>query len=202
MIKARPDVNYAASKKPALFLDRDGVIVHDKGYVFRPEDLKVLPGVAAFLKKAQGLDYYLIVITNQSGVARGYFNLQDVDAFHRCLDAELWQQAGVKIDRYYTCPHHPKGNRPEYTQVCSCRKPATGMIEQALQDLPIDLGKSVLIGDKESDIECGIRLGISTIQVNHGQYPLHPNPGLVVHQLTDNAMEWIVTQKAIDNTPK
>lgn len=187
------------TKKPALFLDRDGVLVQDKGYVYRPEDLKLIPGIDLFLKQAHDLGYYLIVITNQSGVARGYFSLEDVARFHRLLDDNLWQLAQVRIDGYYTCPHHPEGVHPEYSMTCDCRKPATGLVKQALIDFPIDLQASFFLGDKASDIDCGIRMGISTIQIDHGQYPLHPNPGLVVHQLAE-AMDWILAKKAANNT--
>lgn len=181
--------------KPALFLDRDGIIVEDKGYVYQVEDLILVPGIVELLKTAKSLGYYLIVITNQSGVARGYFRLEDVDRFHQALDLELWQQAQLKIDRYYICPHHPNGKVAPYNMECNCRKPATGLVEQALKDFAIDLEKSFFIGDKASDVDCGIRLRISTIQLDRGQYPLHSNPGKVVNKLAE-AMDWIVKKHA------
>lgn len=183
----------ANSKKAALFLDRDGVLIHDSGYVFRPEDLTVLTGVATSLRRALEQGYLLLVVTNQSGVARGYFTMDEVHRFHRALDEELWQSAQVKIDGYYICPHHPQGTVAEYTKECHCRKPGSGLVEQAMADFDIDLSRSFMIGDKASDVECGIRLGIPALQIDQGQYPAHPNPWKVVSHLAE-AIEIILKE--------
>jgi D-glycero-D-manno-heptose 1,7-bisphosphate phosphatase len=171
--------------KPALFLDRDGVLNRDFGYVFRPEDLEIPAGAGQALFRAQQAGFWLIVITNQSGIARGYFTLNDVHHFHRTMQNEYQARYGVTFDGFYICPHHPQGQVAPYAKACQCRKPATGLLEQARHDLPIDWDKSILIGDKASDIECGRRAGLPAIQINQGHYPLHANPWKVVKNLAD-----------------
>jgi D-glycero-D-manno-heptose 1,7-bisphosphate phosphatase len=150
---------------PAVFLDRDGVLNEDLGYVAKPEDLRLLPGVAQGLKELKQLGYKLIVITNQSGVARGYFTESDVENFHKHMNRELLKAGSVAIDGFYVCPHHSQGTIPQYTMACQCRKPGPVLVEQAVKDFEIDVGTSFFIGDKKSDIECGKQAGVKTILV-------------------------------------
>lgn len=138
-------------KQKAVFLDRDGTINIDKGYVYRNEDFEFIKGVPETLVKIKDKGYLLIVVTNQSGIARGYYTEEDVLQLHLQVNNTLFDHYGIKIDKFYYCPHHFEEGVGEYKIQCQCRKPNSGLIEQALQDFDIDIGKSYMIGDKESD---------------------------------------------------
>ncbi|MBN2640316.1 MAG: HAD family hydrolase [Victivallales bacterium] len=149
-------------KPKACFLDRDGVIIEEKNYLGDPDGVEILPGVPEALKMLKDEKFLLIVISNQSGVARGYFDLAAVDAVNARIN-KLLRGEGVELDAFYTCPHHP-----EHDGVCPCRKPAPGMIEQAVKDFNIDLKHSFLVGDKRSDVEAAVNAGIPGIMVMTG----------------------------------
>jgi D-glycero-D-manno-heptose 1,7-bisphosphate phosphatase len=146
----------------AVFLDRDGVINVEKGYLHRIEDLAFLPGVPEAIGLLKDAGYLVIVITNQSGVARGYYTMEAVSLLHRHMEHEL-AALGARIDAWYVCPHHP-----EHGGGCSCRKPLPGMIEQAAADFRIDPARSYMIGDKLSDVEAGLAAGCRSILVGTG----------------------------------
>ena len=135
-----------------VFLDRDGVM-------WRREDFVWIPGAPAAIRLFNERGRPVVVVTNQSGVARGYYSEQDVESLHRWMNAELNRQ-GARIDAFYFCPHHPDGAIPEYTRVCDCRKPQPGMLLQAMEDWRADPAKSFLIGDKESDVAAAAAAGI------------------------------------------
>lgn len=150
-------------KKPALFLDRDGVINVDKGYTFRPDDLAFIDGIIEGIKSANEAGYYVIVATNQAGVARGFYGLEDVDIFHNHIQSELAKK-GAYIDAFYSCPYHKDGNVAEFTiDNHPDRKPNPGMILKAFNDWPIDKAKSFLIGDRNHDVEAAERANIKGI---------------------------------------
>ncbi len=159
---------------PAIFLDRDGVLNADSGYVYRVEDLVVLPHVGDGLARLQARGYLLIVVTNQSGIARGYFSLQQVQGFHQALSATLWQGWSVTITDYFVCPHHPDGLIAEFAHKCNCRKPNPGLVELAVKKWGIDLNGSFLIGDKPSDIGLAVNVGIPGIQISETRYGVSP----------------------------
>jgi len=138
----------------AVFLDRDGVLNKDNGYTYMLSDLRVLDGVVEGLRKISSLGYKLIIISNQSGIARGFFTLDQMHIFMQGLINHLYKH-DVEILDYYYCPHHKDGNIDEFTKSCSCRKPEPGMIFQAQKEHKLDLSQSILIGDKESDILAG-----------------------------------------------
>lgn len=149
--------------KRAIFLDRDGTINVEKNYLIDPAEFVLLPGVGAALRRGREAGYLLVVVTNQSGVARGYFTASAVDALHDHLQQEL-RPYGVQIDAFYHCPHHPEhGVGP-----CDCRKGAPGMLLRAAQEHHIDLSASWMIGDKRSDIEAGNNAGCRSILVRTG----------------------------------
>lgn len=150
--------------KNAIFLDRDGVIVEDTGYVSSPEELILFPDVIPVLKKLQP-SFRLIVVTNQSGVARGYFTEDDLFAIHERL-IHMLADHGVRLDAIYYCPHHPKVGKNEYRIECECRKPKPGLLRLAAEEFGIELDKSFLIGDKDIDIQAGRAIGIKTIKIN------------------------------------
>ena len=145
--------------RPGAFIDRDGVLNVDRGYVFRVQDFEWLPGAIDALAQLQRQGYALVVVTNQSGVARGLYTLADVERLHAHLRADL-QAHGVELAAIYACPHHPEGVVPAYRLDCACRKPMPGMIEQAAHEHGLDLAASCLFGDKVSDIEAGRRAGV------------------------------------------
>ena len=143
----------------AAFIDRDGVLNEDLGYVHRWQDFHWLPGAIDALAQLQRTGHALVVVTNQSGVARGLYTLADVERLHTQLRSEL-QAHGVQLAGLYACPHHPQAVLPEYRLHCACRKPMPGLIQQAARELALDLPASCLFGDKASDIEAGRRAGV------------------------------------------
>ena len=147
-------------KKKILFLDRDGVINEDKGYVFREKDFSILPNVIEGLTEFKKKGFYFIIITNQSGIARGYYKIENFNVFMNKIITTL-KQFNIQIMDYYFCPHHPTGKIKSLAIDCSCRKPKPGMILKAMQDYNVDINLSVLVGDNISDIEAGISAGIT-----------------------------------------
>ncbi len=151
----------------ALFIDRDGTLVHAVHYPTCAEQLHLYDHVGPALREIQRMGFYLVLITNQSGIAHGYFNEEDLYYMHEYLMMQL-QEAGVCLDAIYYCPHHPHGSIPQFTQACTCRKPQPGMLLQAASDLVIDLAHSWFIGDILDDVEAGNRAGCRTILVDLG----------------------------------
>ena len=152
----------AENKKPALFLDRDGVLTEEIGYITSVEDMHIFSYAAECIRQIHEKGYYAIVITNQSGVARGLFaedTLKDMNAF-------LKEMTGV--DAIYYCPHHPDGVVEQYRKICKCRKPEIGLLEQACMDYDIDMNRSYMVGDRASDILTGQRAGIKTVLLESG----------------------------------
>lgn len=146
---------------PALFLDRDGVINVDHGYVFKPEDVEFVDGIFELVSVAKKEGYLIVVVTNQAGIGRGYYSEKD---FHSLMD---WMNArfveyGGEIDAIYFCPFHPEFGIGAYHRESECRKPAPGMLLQAVQDLDIDLKRSIFVGDKPSDMAAGHAAGVGT----------------------------------------
>jgi D-glycero-D-manno-heptose 1,7-bisphosphate phosphatase len=145
--------------RPAAFIDRDGVLNEDLGYVYRAADFHWLPGAIAALQRLQQAGYALVVVTNQSGIARGLYTPADLAALHQHMRSQL-QQQGVVLTGVYACPHHPEAVLPAYRCACECRKPQPGMLLQAAREQALDLPASCLFGDKPSDIEAGQRAGV------------------------------------------
>ena len=143
----------------ALFLDRDGVINRDFGYVFKTEGLEILDGIIAICQKAQNLGYKIIVVTNQSGIGRGYYTEGDFWNFMGAISTEF-AKYGVQFDAIYFSPYHPESKIEKYQAGEEFRKPNSGMVLQAQKDFNLDLEKSILIGDKQTDIQAGMKAGI------------------------------------------
>lgn len=146
-------------KDKAVFLDRDGTINKEVNYLYRKDDFEFIPNAPKAIKLFHELGYKVIVITNQAGVARGFYKENDIEILHNYISL-LLEKENTYIDAYYYCPHHPEGTIDEFSYICNCRKPEIGMIEKALKDYNIDLKNSVFIGDKEIDIATGKRAGI------------------------------------------
>ena len=137
--------------RKAVFLDRDNTLIKDDGYIHEPEKVELLPTVPEGLKLLKKANYLLIVVSNQSGIGRGYFEEKDFHAVNERLQ-ELLKPHGVQIDDFFFCPHRPDEN-------CNCRKPKTGMVEEAAKKWNIDLSKSFVIGDKEIDVMLAFNAG-------------------------------------------
>lgn len=187
----------------ACFLDRDGVLITDMDYLKDPEKVELIPRAAEALKMLKKAGYMIIVISNQSGVARGMFEESDVIAVNRKIN-ELLSKDGIPIDDFYYCPHHFEGNVAEYSFECECRKPSPGMILQATEDHDIDLSKSFMIGDKVSDFHAannaGCHLGI-LVRTGHGESQIAENDtsGIQVCDDISCAVEWYLrANKFID----
>jgi len=146
-------------KAKAAFIDRDGVINEERGYVHSVEEFVVLPGVIEGLKLLQNAGYLLVVVTNQAGLARGYYNFEKMAKLHQHL-SEVLAEENVALDAIYYCPHHPQGKIPDLSINCMCRKPQPGMLLKAIQHFQIDRRASVMIGDKSSDIQAGKSAGV------------------------------------------
>ena len=158
--------------RPCLFLDRDGIIIQDTGYPFRESDLVLIPEVLPLIRWAKQKGWFVIVVSNQSGVARGIFTEQDLETFTEHLKHRLREEGG-EPDAWYYCPFHEKGSVEAYKMKSDLRKPRPGLVLKALSDFPIDLEKSIMVGDKLSDV---IELdGLKTFLIG-GRYPLDPYP--------------------------
>lgn len=151
----------------AVFLDKDGTIVENVPYNVSPELIVLDKDAVEALLMLQEMDYLLIVVSNQAGIAKGFFTEKELAKANQHLAALLLQQ-GVKIDAFYHCPHHPDGIIAEYAVKCSCRKPAPGLIQQAAEEFAVDLSRSWMIGDILNDVEAGKRAGCRTILYNNG----------------------------------
>jgi D-glycero-D-manno-heptose 1,7-bisphosphate phosphatase len=154
-----------------VFLDRDGVVNIDKGYVSRWEDFEFLPGAVEAMRRFAQAGYLLIVVTNQSGLARGLYSQEQYDELSSRF-TEYLARNGVNLTGIYHCPHHPDGSVKELSVTCECRKPAPGMLLQARTDHGLDMAQSILVGDKVSDIEAGRAAGVGRlffVATKHGR---------------------------------
>jgi D-glycero-D-manno-heptose 1,7-bisphosphate phosphatase len=185
------------SGAPAVFLDRDGTLIEDVGYLDHSSQIVFYPWTVESLRALNRAGLRVIVTTNQSGVARGYFTEAQVREVHDHLSAML-AEAGVGIDAYYYCPHHPEGTVEGYAGPCGCRKPATGMVESAVRDLGVDPRRSFVIGDRWLDVGMAKNAGARGILVKTGvgaAQAADPPPDLRADFVADNlvaAVSWIL----------
>ena len=161
--------------RPAIFLDRDGTLIEDADYLRSPEQIRLLPGVTDGLRRLQEAGYALIVVSNQSGVARGMFSEGEVEAVHWTLMG-LLSESEVRLDGIYYCPHHPDASDGTYGVVCRCRKPEPGMLEQAMREHDLEGEGSWTIGDSVRDLQAGKAVGARTILVRTGKPVPDPPP--------------------------
>ncbi|MCF2901685.1 MULTISPECIES: D-glycero-beta-D-manno-heptose 1,7-bisphosphate 7-phosphatase [unclassified Pseudoalteromonas] len=152
-----------------LFLDRDGVVNADHGYVYKPDEFEFLPGVFDACKKFIDAGYEIVIVTNQSGIGRGYYSEQDFLNLTDWMKAEFMRHDVPILDVYF-CPHHPTKAEPAYLQDCHCRKPAPGMLLQAIEEHSITPSQSIMVGDKLGDLIAAERVQIATrVLVRSGQ---------------------------------
>lgn len=175
----------------AVFLDRDGTINVEKDYLYRPNDFEFISGAPQAIARLKQAGYKVIVVTNQSGVARGYFTENEVHLLHDYIQREL-ARFDCAIDAFYICPHHPEHGQGSYKVDCSCRKEQPGMILQAASDHGIDLSRSFMVGDKRADVEAGRAAGCRSILVRTGygaseEKKLGTNDAIIVNDLTQAA---------------
>jgi D-glycero-D-manno-heptose 1,7-bisphosphate phosphatase len=160
--------------KRAVFLDRDGVLVEDVDLLARAEDLRVLPGTSASLRRLKEAGFWLGVVTNQTVIARGLVTEAELARIHDRLRRMLRDEGAPPLDAIYVCPHHPQATLPEYRVNCACRKPRPGMLLQAAREHDLDLSHSFLVGDRLSDILAGARAGCRTAWVLSGMHSRKP----------------------------
>ena len=182
----------------AVFLDRDGTVCEDVGYLDRSRNLQVFPWAADAIRKLNQAGLHAVLVTNQSGVARGYFSEELIHETHDQLQTAL-ASGGARLDAIYYCPHHPEGTIPFYSRDCECRKPGLGMLEQAAQEYNLDLRTCFVVGDKQSDLETAFRAQAQAVLVLSGRGTetyqgraewLH-QPDYVARDLSD-AADWIL----------
>ncbi len=155
-----------------IFLDRDGTLIEDTNYLSKAEDVVILPTVNEALSLFLKHNYQLIMVTNQSGIGRGYYNEDDFHAVQRYL-LDYFSSHNIPFLDYYFCPHHPEKGVGEYRQNCDCRKPNPGMLKQAIDKHSIDAQKSIMIGDKDCDVDAGHALNMKSILVETGKGTQH-----------------------------
>jgi D-glycero-D-manno-heptose 1,7-bisphosphate phosphatase len=145
----------------ALFLDRDGVINVDVNYAHTPEQIIFIDGIFDVARAARARDYKIIIVTNQAGIGRGLYTEAQFHALMQWM-CSCFAQEGAPVTAYYFCPHHPEHGQGAYKVACECRKPKPGMLLAAIREHNIDAGNSVMVGDKESDVQAGLAAGLST----------------------------------------
>jgi D-glycero-D-manno-heptose 1,7-bisphosphate phosphatase len=184
--------------RAAVFLDRDGTIIEERGYLERLEHLTIFPWTGDALRLLKRAGFATVVITNQSAIARGLIDETFLNHLHQTIDSRL-ESSGGGIDRYYFCPHFPDAKIERYRQTCGCRKPAPGMIAQACREMDLDPARSVMVGDRWLDVACGGAAGTRTVLVRSGhgssEADTAPPAGVRADAILNNLMEavgWIL----------
>ena len=157
----------AFSGRPALFIDRDGCLIEEMGYINHPSRVRVLPRTPEAIARLNAAGIAAVMATNQAGIARGYFSNETLAAVNAELERQLGA-LGARLDGLYVCTHHPTAGEPPYRETCECRKPKPGLLLRAAAELGLDLSRSIMVGDKPSDIEAGQAAGAATVLVLTG----------------------------------
>jgi len=189
------------SGKAAVFLDRDGTINEQMGYVNHICRFQLLPGVGEAIKRLNDADIPVVVVSNQSGLARGYFPEELLDRVHEKMHS-LLAESDAKVDAIYYCPHHPEAKEKRFRETCNCRKPKPGLVLQASEELDLDPEKSFVVGDRWSDIKTAANCGAKSILVRTGygrgdEKYIGPDQEIQPHKKCDDlagAVEWILSQ--------
>ena len=196
--------SYRPTPRPAVFMDRDGCLTEEVGYVNHPSRLRLLPRTAEAIARLNRAGVPAVMVTNQAGIARGYFSEETLHATHARLHEAL-AAAGARLDGAYTCVHHPSEGEPPYRAECDCRKPRPGLLRRAAEELQLDLAASVMVGDKLSDVAVGHAVGAAGILVltgyGRGEWEHQrartdvKKPDHVAEDLLD-AVEWALARAA------
>ena len=189
------------TKQPAVFLDRDGTINEQMGYINHISRFVLLPCVGRAIHKLNEQKIPVVVVSNQSGLARGYFPASLLDEVNQKMEQQLAAD-GAHIDGLYICPHHPEAKEEKYRITCNCRKPKIGLLKQAAADLNLNLKKSFMVGDRWSDLKCGVAAGATSILVLTGygrgdQQYIGPQQEIQPAKVAENlnlAVDWILEQ--------
>jgi len=177
--------------RKACFLDRDGVLIEEENYLSDPEKVRLCHGAAEAIRALRAAGYAIVVVSNQAGVARGYFKIESIASVEAAI-AALLAKEGVSVDAWHYCPHHPKGKIPEYSIDCDCRKPAPGMLLKAAKEMGLDLSASMMIGDKLSDVEAAFNAGCqkaALVRTGHGLEQDLSSPLAARSILTDDILD-------------
>jgi len=189
--------SHAAPLRPAVFMDRDGCLTEEVGYVNHPSRIRLLPRSAEAVRRLNQAGIAAVMVTNQAGVARGYFSEDTLHAANERMRGEL-DAGGARLDGLYVCMHHPREGQPPYRANCDCRKPRPGLLTRAASELGLDLRASVMVGDKLSDVAAGQSVGAAGVLVltgyGRGEWELRPpaheiEPDHVAVDLLD-AVDW------------
>jgi D-glycero-D-manno-heptose 1,7-bisphosphate phosphatase len=190
-----------SSTRAAVFLDRDGTIIEEVGYLDRPERVALYPFSIAAIRALNRAGFRVIMVSNQSGVARGFFDEAMLDVVHKHV-AALLAAGGAHLDAYYYCPHHPDGRVAEFARHCECRKPGRGLVDRAVQELSVDPLRSYTVGDRWLDVKLAANVGARGILVRTGygaleesRLPPDVKPDAVVNNLIE-ATGWILAQRS------
>jgi D-glycero-D-manno-heptose 1,7-bisphosphate phosphatase len=181
----------------AVFLDRDGTMIRDVGYLYHPDEIDFFPWTVDVIRALSAAGFAVVVTTNQSGIARGLFSEAQLAAIHGAM-ARVLDAGGALVRAYYYCPHHPNGTVPAFAKVCDCRKPAAGMVERASRELGLDPTRSFVIGDTWLDIGLAKSCGAKGVLVRTGagaKAEQRPMPDLQADAIVDNlagAASWIL----------
>jgi len=185
------------SGRPAVFLDRDGTLSEERGFIDRLELIEIFPWTSDAIRLLNRAGFAVVVVTNQSAIGRGIIDLPFLQTVHDAFDRHL-VRSGAKIDRYYYCPHHPDAPLPEYRMACRCRKPGPGMTEQATTELGLDPSQSFMVGDRLIDVACGHAAGVRSLLVRSGHSahrgeapPGLSEPDAILNNLME-AVGWIL----------
>lgn len=181
--------------RKAVFLDRDGTLIEEAGYLDRVERIAFFPYTVDAVRLLNRAGLAVIVVSNQSGVARGFFDEAFVQETQQQIAARL-KLGGATVDGFYYCPHHPEGTVPAYRAVCECRKPRPGLLQRAARDHGIDLERSAVVGDRVFDVQAGHAVGARTVLVRTG-YGREHEPQARATRVADNlmgAIAWILRQ--------
>ena len=190
-------------RRPAVFIDRDGTLTEEMGYLNHPRRVRLLPRSAEAIRRLNHAGIPAVVVTNQAGVARGYFSEDVLHAVNGAVIA-LLKEAGAHLDGVYVCPHHPSVGEPPFRLDCECRKPKPGLLHRAAADLSLDLAESTMIGDKPSDLGAGRAVGARSILVLTGyglgeweyrRAGFSVEPDHVAEDLLD-AVEWVLAGRS------
>lgn len=192
------------TRRRAIFMDRDGTVCEEVGYVNHVDRIRLLPRSAEAIRLANQAGFQAVIVTNQAGVARGYFDEHLVHEVHDVVRHHL-AEAGARVDGIYHCPHHPEVGSEAYRRECDCRKPKAGMLLRAREEMGIDLAASYMIGDTVKDLGAGRAVGATTVLVLTGygrgelQYQSHRwtlQPDHVSEDLLD-AVQWILAREGL-----
>jgi D-glycero-D-manno-heptose 1,7-bisphosphate phosphatase len=193
--------------RPAVFIDRDGTLTDEVGYVNHPSRLRLLPRSGEAICRLNAVGVAAVVVTNQAGLARGYFSADVLRATHEVLVAQL-KDAGAYLDGIYVCPHHPTEGAPPYRTMCECRKPKAGLLRRAADELDLDLAASTVVGDKASDLVPARTVGARAVLVLTGyglgewEYRRAEVSGASDHVAGDllDAVEWVLGARTNEPT--